>query len=261
MPRYAARSEVLMILSHTWKFLFIKGKKVAGTSVEIAVSSLCGPDDIITPILPRDEIVRIKHGRACQNYSNNRDRELEYVENLQHQWQAGDRDIAISEGTFYNHMQLREVLKRCRVDLSGYRVFAIERSPYSKVLSWANWVVSAGDYQRGIEGSMLADGGAMSRFLTSAFKTGTISQCMNIEQYRNPDGEISIDLLRYSTLQSDFAVYMRRIGIELPPELPHVKKGLLADSLDPRNYFTRSQLDQLNEIYNEEFEVFGYDKI
>ena len=58
-----------MIISHQWKFVFIKGVKVAGTSLEMALSSICGPDDIITPITPVDEIARLKLGRGAQNYS------------------------------------------------------------------------------------------------------------------------------------------------------------------------------------------------
>ena len=47
-----------MILSEKHKFVFIKGMKVAGTSVEMALSTLCGPHDIVTPISPIDELAR-----------------------------------------------------------------------------------------------------------------------------------------------------------------------------------------------------------
>ena len=39
-----------MILSHKHKFIFIKTKKTASTSLEIVLSKLCGKDDIITPV-------------------------------------------------------------------------------------------------------------------------------------------------------------------------------------------------------------------
>lgn len=44
-----------MILSKEHKFVFIKGRKVAGTSVEVFLSEICGKNDIITPITPIDE--------------------------------------------------------------------------------------------------------------------------------------------------------------------------------------------------------------
>ncbi len=39
-----------MILSHKHKFIFIKTKKTASTSLEIVLSKLCGDNDIITPV-------------------------------------------------------------------------------------------------------------------------------------------------------------------------------------------------------------------
>ncbi len=53
-----------MILSERHRFVFIKGRKVAGTSTEMALAALCGPDDIITPISPIDERARLPNGRA-----------------------------------------------------------------------------------------------------------------------------------------------------------------------------------------------------
>lgn len=38
-----------MIISHKHKFIFIKPRKVAGTSVEVNLSKHCGKEDIITP--------------------------------------------------------------------------------------------------------------------------------------------------------------------------------------------------------------------
>ena len=39
-----------MILSHKHKFIFLKTKKTASTSLEIALSKICGKDDIVTPV-------------------------------------------------------------------------------------------------------------------------------------------------------------------------------------------------------------------
>ncbi len=39
-----------MIISHKHKFIFIKTRKTAGTSIEIFLSQFCGKNDILTPI-------------------------------------------------------------------------------------------------------------------------------------------------------------------------------------------------------------------
>src|SRR5262245_44329300 len=44
-----------MIISHEHKFIFLKTRKTAGTSVERALRQLCGPDDIIAPIGDAEE--------------------------------------------------------------------------------------------------------------------------------------------------------------------------------------------------------------
>ena len=44
-----------MIISHKYRFIFVKTLKTAGTSIEVFLSQHCGPDDVVTPILPHVE--------------------------------------------------------------------------------------------------------------------------------------------------------------------------------------------------------------
>ena len=58
-----------MILSHDWRFVFLKTRKTAGTSVEIALSRICGPLDVVTPISPVDQALRYQDSGALpRNY-------------------------------------------------------------------------------------------------------------------------------------------------------------------------------------------------
>ena len=58
-----------MIINHKYKFIFIKTRKTAGTSIEIALSQFCDANDVITPITGQDECKRQELGfRGPQNY-------------------------------------------------------------------------------------------------------------------------------------------------------------------------------------------------
>ncbi len=58
-----------MIISHKHKFIFVKTKKVGGTSLELALASICGEDDIITPTSD-EEIRKQLNFIGPQNYLN-----------------------------------------------------------------------------------------------------------------------------------------------------------------------------------------------
>ena len=45
--------------SHEHKFIFLMTKKTAGTSIELALTQLCGTDYIIAPLTEIDEARRI----------------------------------------------------------------------------------------------------------------------------------------------------------------------------------------------------------
>ncbi len=61
---------VVMIICHPLKIIFIKTKKVAGTSFELALSKYCSDECIITPLQPQDEALRVQRGFCgAQNYT------------------------------------------------------------------------------------------------------------------------------------------------------------------------------------------------
>jgi hypothetical protein len=66
-----------MIISHKYKFIYFKAKKVAGTSTEIFIGNLCGDQDIVTPIYPPVE--RIKGARNYKGFRNHNT--PEYIKN------------------------------------------------------------------------------------------------------------------------------------------------------------------------------------
>src|SRR5688500_5370474 len=58
-----------MIISHESSFIFLKTRKTAGTSLDVALSRFCGPMDVITPLNPDGAEMRGNLGYlGPQNY-------------------------------------------------------------------------------------------------------------------------------------------------------------------------------------------------
>ncbi len=118
-----------MILSHKYRFIFIKTAKTAGTSIEVFLSRHCGPQDIVTPIMPPLE----RH--QPRNYEG-------FINPIPEILERPGKVFSVLHHTmtsctkFYNHMPAREVKNRVPAKVwNGYFKFCVERNPWDKVLS------------------------------------------------------------------------------------------------------------------------------
>jgi hypothetical protein len=231
--------------------------------------------DIVTPVTPvRDEVIRFRAGGQCRNYAWDPAVESSYRAVVARFAESGeDCSVALSceprpaDLRYYNHMSLQETLRRHGGDLSGYRVFCIERSPYSKVLSVANWRARVASYTLGgamraytLGGAVRADHQQLTRALDLSIEDGSISLVRNIDLYRGADGRVAAHVLRYAELPGALHRFLAEQGAPAPV-LPHAKKGLMADTLDPRALLRSDQIARLNEVFREEFQTFGYPMI
>jgi Sulfotransferase family len=103
LPKGAYNLSQKMIVSHKYKFIFIKTAKTAGTSIEVYLSNLCGENDILTPINPLLEPHR------ARNY--------------------------LEQG-FRNHTTAMGAKQLLPADIwNNYYKFCVERNPWDKTLS------------------------------------------------------------------------------------------------------------------------------
>lgn len=172
-----------MIISHKYKFIFIKTNKTAGTSIEIGLSRFCGPNDIITPITAPDEKLRSdRAGISAQNYR------IPFTRYKLRDYIALIRRKPVG---YYNHMPSSEIKRLISSEVwSSYYKFCFERNPWDRLVSYYYWRFRTEPRP------------SMSEFLQS--KMPTLLKRRGIDLY-TIDGIVVVDkIYRYEYLQESF---------------------------------------------------------
>ena len=213
-----------MIVSHEHGFVFMKTRKTAGTSVEIALSRVCGPGDVITPIVEDDEALRrAAGGRGPQHF-----------------------EAPPLERKAFNHMpvsMVRRMLGRKRFE--SYFSFAIERNPWDAVVSLYHWKY------RSSEPGDFAEYVASEAVETFATKNQRI--------YRL-DGRVAVDrVLRYESLAEELATVWSELGLPGSPDLPHAKAGSRPRGASYRSYYDDASRERVAELFAAPIAELGYE--
>lgn len=126
-----------MLLLRGHRLLFLKPRKVAGTSFEIALSKFADAGDIVTPIMMVDEAIRARLGFCGpQNYR------WSYMEGLLRAPRETLLAIRLKEEArkFYNHISAADAKTRIGdADWDACRKVSIVRNPYDMVVSSYFW--------------------------------------------------------------------------------------------------------------------------
>ena len=112
-----------MILCHSLKIIFLKTKKVGGTSFEIALSKFCDEGDIITPVSQKDELIRESFGFQ---------KPINYLSKDRSKINKNKKVV----GDFFNHIESRAVFDNLGEDIFySYTKVSIHRDPLDFLIS------------------------------------------------------------------------------------------------------------------------------
>ena len=211
-----------MILSHKYKFIFLKTSKTAGTSVEIALSKFCGARDVITPITPADEEIRTRLGyRGPQNFT-----------------------LLASKG-FYNHISAHEVSGLVGPDVwNAYYKFCFERNPFERVISLYYFLYTSEPRPTITE---FLDAGTHERLRHRGYRLYTV------------DDRIVVDrVCLYERINADLESLRTRLGLPGKIVLPWAKGTHRKDRRDYRAILSPSEQERIRQFFDKEITLFGY---
>jgi hypothetical protein len=121
-----------MIVSHRHRFIFVRTRKTAGTSVEIALSKFCGPDDVITR--DADDALRRELGYPGPQNDGGIPLSAYTFSEWRRLLTRGER------ARFKNHTPAARIRSLVGAEIwHGYYKFAIERDPWDKAISLYYW--------------------------------------------------------------------------------------------------------------------------
>lgn len=227
-----------MIVSHRYRFIFIKTHKTAGSSMEMALGRLCGPDDIITPMesnvktdIPRNFCENTLIGRS---YARSR-----LFRKCIH------RHSPLLGKWYYEHMPATRVRELVGEGIwVGYYKFCFERNPWDKVLSYYNW-------KKHGQGRRMPD-----------FKTWVMTKTHRLPRDASLyfDGEACLmdEVLDYTDFIASFTAVCARLNIPFDGVMPREKTGIVAEKVDHRRYYDQETRLKVEEEFQREIRLMGY---
>jgi hypothetical protein len=224
-----------VIISHEYRFIFVRTRKTASTSLEIALSQVVGPDAIITSLSPRDEGLRAQlGGRAPQNHLAAAC--------------AADVTVPVPPGPgpgirFYNHMPAAAI--RAELGESTWRSyfsFCFERNPWDKVVSLY--------YHR----YKKAPRPPLADFIGS----GEMAQAINWPLYADAEAPMVDVVLKYEDLSLGLDRVARYLGLTALGELPRAKSQFRPPASGYRQELDERSRALIGEVYAREIAWHGY---
>lgn len=225
-----------MVISHKYKFIFVKTQKTAGTSIEVFLSQLCADDDVLTPISPHVEPhVARNHEGIWNPLPELLDRGINSRSTI--------KDL-LRRNKFYNHIPAREVRHRVSSNIwNEYFKFCVERNPWDKSISHYHRVNDR------------AGGGiTFEQYISSG------QFCLNYPKYTDSHGKLLVDrVIRYESLMDGLAQVFGELGVPFEGSLGvKAKSEHRKDRRHYREIYTNEQRRVIEAAFANEIEMHGY---
>lgn len=228
-----------MIISHSKKFIFVRGYRNAGTSAQVAISALCDGQDIISEYNPADvPLIAAEGFRGEQNNC-----------------EADGSPIISFEG----HWTLKKAYARFP-EIANYDVIGMCRNPYERVYSFSRWGFVKYRYRSGL-GALPVHPDMVRQYAKNAL--ANMRKIITSTGHRaNYDGRTTgkVTILRYEHLEDDLKSLFARYDAPMP-KLLHLKSTADVLHLPWQEVLTRNEIHLINRYFKKDFEQYGYEML
>ncbi len=251
----------MAIISHKHRFVFLKPRKTAGTSLEAALAQFCGPDDVIASARDEAEFgverqnrnperIGLKHHkRFCQELLRTRllDRPPEQPSLQEIRRRAYAYKIE-------EHIDAPQLRLWVGDELwNSYTKIAFARNPWDRLVSFYYWrtrnLKPRPPFKEFAKAALVGDKRTQKRLKARSFY---------IKSYFVIDGRPCIDFLgRFEDLEQDAKHVFDQLGLPWANALPRAK-GTFRSHRDYHDFYDDELIELTNEMFRWEIEFFGY---
>jgi hypothetical protein len=217
-----------MLISHRYRFIYLKTVKTAGTSLEIALEELCWP---------------------VGGYPGERHGTPEVIS------EAGIVGARLDGGTsttvWYNHMPAAEIRDRAPREWRDYLKICAIRNPFDKVVSLFWFQLDAPTRATLAEAPFDAVRQRFSAFV----ETSNLGFDRDLYML---DGQVCVDVMvRYEHLDTDYRELCEKLGVS-PRTLGDYKRGLRQRAEPYAHYYDDRAIARVAQVYDWELANLGY---
>jgi hypothetical protein len=274
-----------MILLRNPKVLFVRARKIAGTSLSLAMSVFADNTSIVVPMFIQYEMMRIAMGgHTPVNWSQRKDVETQYSELLtkiygycQHkgynplEWTGGYFDPHVQEVLQYalkndrhkimqpggrpkahfmqyvGHLTAADIQRRLTNDFNKAHKVTIVRHPYEAFVSLA-YQLRERDKRNNREVPL-------EKSIDEAISGGPFNS-----PYYFLNGELCCDTyLKVESLEEDMKKFSEKIGLNFADHMLHTRSRIREDKTPATEVLSETQKDRIYNICKQEFIAFDYE--
>lgn len=242
-----------MIISHSKKFIFLHGRKTAGTSVGVSLMRHLESGDAVRGyigeglkhnIKPPDWHLRWFYLTPQDIARKGKSSVLAYR-----------RMTKVRHNITSTHMTASEAAKLVGPDKwEIYFTFTIERNPFDRLLSFYYWRKKSKSVKVSFEYFVNALLQNDIDFLEKNELSGFSNQ-----PFYMINNKIAVDaILRYENLYNDLEYVHKRLNLEYDGWLPNAKSGITDNNKSVHELINKSNISNLEEYFNTEYKIFNY---